>query len=225
MQINIKFLGLMIMQVITTYAVSSASYANYAFTIKGQENQTGIIELVATPAEIDQFQARKILVASFINEYQKPYLNISPSDIGEGLISWHGETKSVQKYYEDYFASEFSEFANNKIDYWIQAKINGELVGWATFQKENLEPNAIYMNLLVVSPQFQNQGIGKELVFAFKHLPAFSQIDTVHLLLRIKNQGGRTFYKKLGFFVDPKYQRPDNFVDMKLLEAWTWTKK
>lgn len=204
----------------------NAAYATHTFSILGQGNKAGIIELsvAVTPTEIDQNMAKTILVESFINEYQKPYLNILPADIGEGLKHWRGDNASVQKYYENYFAEELADFVNGHVHYWVQAKINGKLVGWATFQLEPSEPNAVYMNLLVVLPEYQNKGVGRTLVFSCMNLKQFNQPDTVHLLLRKKNEGGRIFYKKLGFFEDPQYHRADNFVDSTLLEGWSWTK-
>lgn len=212
------------MQSTSTHAISTATDAGYTFSIQGQENLLGLIELVASPDEIDQEGSKTILVESFLNEYQKAYLNISPSDIDASLSSWRGDNNSVQNYYEDFFATEFTDFVSAKIDYWVQAKINGKLAGWATFKREKSAVNALYMNLLIVSPEYQSKGIGRQLVFSCLNLPEFNRVDAIHLLLRKKSQGGRTFYKKLGFFADPNYQRAENYVDMELLEGWTWNK-
>lgn len=48
------------------------------------------------------------------------------------------------------------------------------------------------------------------------------ELSSIHLLLRKKNEGGRTFYSKLGFCSDPAYKREENFVGLELLEALTW---
>jgi ribosomal protein S18 acetylase RimI-like enzyme len=178
-----------------------------------------IIELVKHEKQIDKDKARSVLIESFIGEYEK-YL--SPNDIKGSLTSWRDGDESVRKYYEDYFKTELEDFSRGDLHYWVQATVNGKLAGWATFQREKSEENAVYMNLLVVHPEFQNKGIGGQLVKALVNLDVIPDLNAIHLLLRKKNQGGRIFYSKLGFNSDPEYHREDNFVDMALLEALTW---
>lgn len=182
-------------------------------------NSAAKIELVHDPKSIDKEAAKSILVESFIGEYKK-YL--SPNEISHDLTSWHDGEKSVKKYYENYFETEFKEFSNGQLDYWVQATIKDKLVGWATFQREKSNPNAIYMNLLIVDPEHQRKGIGEQLVKALLNLCIIPNLSEIHLLLRKKNRGGREFYSKLGFYSDPEYKREDNFVDMNLLEGLTW---
>ncbi len=190
----------------------------YHFPIKGQDS-VGVIELVKNPSHIDTEAARSVLVESFIGEYEK-YL--SPNDIRSDLISWRDGEQSVRKYYENYFETELGEFSRGDLHYWVQATIDGKLVGWATFQREKSDQNAVYMNLLVVHPTYQGRGIGEQLVKALVNLNEIPNLNAIHLLLRKKNQGGRIFYSKLGFTSDPEYQRDDNFVDLNLLEGLTW---
>lgn len=189
----------------------------HRFPIKGQDS-LGEIALVKNPDLIDKESAKSILVRSFIAEY-KNYL--VPDEIDAALISWRGGDKSVTKYYEDYFDEELKEFSHGKLDYWIQATIDGKLVGWATFQREKLDQNAVYMNLLVVDPKYQQMGIGEQLVKALMKLQEIPDLSAIHLLLRKKNRGGMRFYKKLGFISDPEYKR-ENFVDVNLLSGLTW---
>ena len=113
------------------------------------------------------------------------------------------------------------EFSHGDLDYWVQATIDEKLVGWATFQREKSDQNAVYMNLLVVHPAYQKKGIGEQLVKSLMNLKMIPNLSEIHLLLRKKNRVGRIFYPKLGFVSDPKYKR-DNFVDVSLLEGWTW---
>lgn len=202
--------------------ISNFAQAQHVFSVKGSQDKICKIKLVTTPLAINQAAATHVLVESFVNEYQKPYLHLTPADIDSKLTSWRGKQDSVQTYYENYFTAEFNDYKNGHLHYWLEAKIDGKLVGWATFQNETTDPRALYMNLLVVLPEHQNQGIGQQLVFAPLHLKEFPKIEKIHLLLRQKNTGGKVFYQKLGFFKNPTYQRADNFVDMKLLEPWTW---
>lgn len=178
-----------------------------------------VTKLVKKPDDIDQDAAKSILVESFIGEYSKYLL---PEEIDSSLVSWRSGEHSVQKYYENYFASEFKEFSEGHLHYWVEARVNGKLAGFATFEHEHAEENAVYMNLLVVLPEYQGKGIGKQLVMSLLDQKIIPELSAIHLLLRQKNQGGRIFYSKLGFYEDPSYQRPDNYVDMNLLEALTW---
>ena len=206
------------------HGLFSGSHENihmpYHFPIKGR-GSVGIIELVKNPCNIDKQAASFVLVESFIGEYEKYLL---PHEISDGLTSWRDGDKSVQRYYENYFETELDDFFRGELHYWVQAKINGSLVGWATFQREKSEANAVYMNLLVVHPEYQKMGIGEQLVRSLVNLDEIPDLNAIHLLLRKKNRGGRTFYSKLGFNPDPGYQRDDNFVDLELLEGFTWKK-
>src|SRR5579864_1946417 len=191
---------------------------SYCFTVKGR-NSVGIIELVKDQKQIHTDDAKTILVESFIAEYEK-YLQ--PHDISADLFSWRDGEKSVKKYYEKYFQTELADFTRGELDYWVKATIDGKLVGWATFQREKSNHNAVYMNLLIVHPNYQGCGIGKELVTALINLHVIPNLQSIHLLLRKKNKGGRIFYSKLGFNSDPNYHHIDNFVDMTLLEGLIW---
>ena len=190
----------------------------YHFPIKGHD-AVGVIRLIKDPNHIDKEAARSVLVESFISEYEKYLL---PHEISACLTSWRDGEKSVRKYYEDYFQTEFNDFCHEEVHYWIQATINGKLVGWATFQREKTNENEAYMNLLVVHPAYQNRGVGGQLVKSLVSLHVIPDLNAIHLLLRKKNQGGRIFYSKLGFTSDPHYKRADNFVNLNLLEGLTW---
>lgn len=188
------------------------------FTVRNSDSIC-IIELIQNPDDIDKDASRSLLVESFIGEYQQ-YL--SPNEIDKNLNSWRGNDRSVQKYYEDCFHVEFTDFSKGDLHYWVKATINETLVGWVTFQHEKLEQNSVYMNLLAVHPDYQHRGIGEQLVMSLKNLGGIEVLHAVHLLLHKKNQGGRKFYSKLGFYSDSEYQREDNFVDNDLLEGMTW---
>jgi len=105
---------------------------------------------------------------------------------------------------------------------WVQAKIEECLVGWATFATEPEDADARYMNLLIVDPKFQGLGVGKSLVFSLKNLGIHPNLQRINLFVRKVNQRGYEFYDHLGFTKNLNYQRTDNHVQMKFLEALTW---
>ncbi len=200
---------------------------NLSFHFYTKNNDRCKIELVKMPKDIDKEVAKTILIEGFIGEYAK-YL--SPHEISADLTSWRsddkildqGDDKSVEKYYATYFKTELADFSRGDLQYWVQATIGEKLVGWATFQNEKVQPHEVYMNLLVVHPDYQKRGIGEQLVNALRKLQAIPDLSAIHLLIRKKNQGARVFYSKLGFVSDLSYQRPDNFVNLDLLEGMTW---
>lgn len=189
-----------------------------AFSLKN-DDRTGVLRLLTRPEHIEHHAASTVLVESFIGEYQK-YLK--PQDIDSKLNRWRGWEGSVEHYYQEYYKDELSHFLAGKLDYWVEARIGGTLVGWATFERERSKRNEVYMNLLIVAPDCQGKAIGSQLVMSLIHLGLIPNLDSIHLLLRKKNEGGRIFYSKLGFFSDPDYVRNDNFVNPDLLEALTW---
>jgi len=178
-----------------------------------------IVKQITNHNDIEQSAAREILVESFIGEYSQ-YLQ--PDDVDSKLTSWRDGPLSVQKFYENYFSSELTEFMERRLQYWVEARMDTKLVGWATFEMEKSDEPEVYMNLLVVHPNYQKQGVGKKLVMSLIDLDLIPSLSAIHLLLRKKNKGGGLFYQSLGFKLDPDYSRPDNFVDIKLLEPLTW---
>lgn len=198
------------------FMFSFVASADYSFVT--QSGKHGTIELIENEKGIDMNSSKKVLVESFIHEYRQ-YL--APQEVDSKLKVWlktDGKA-SVEQYYDNYFEEEFAEFIKGGL-FWIQAKVNNQVAGWATFREEEKEANSLYMNLLIVSPGFQKQGIGKELTYSLIRLGKFPNTKKINLLLRKKNQGGRMFYSKLGFLPNPSYQR-ENFVDLSLLEGWT----
>lgn len=177
------------------------------------------LEAINTVAAIDKAAAREVLIDSFVTEYRQ-YLK--PEDIDARLTSWDEGIRSVRQYYANYFDSECYEFAKGQLDFWVEAKLGDRLVGWATFVREKGNPEAVYMNLLIVSPEDQRKGIGEQLVKSLMTLGLTKKCPSIHLLLRKANQAGRQFYSKLGFHYDASYKRDGNFVDISLLEPWTW---
>lgn len=200
------------------HCIQKQEKAGHEFTLKNSSDR-GVIKLIGSAGEIEQDACRSILVDSFIGEYSQ-YLK--PQDISKELTLWRGGDHSVQQYYETYFAVEFDKYTAKKFEFWVCAYIDNQLVGWATFDREHDDRNAVYMDLLIVDPAHQRKGIGEQLVKSLLNLGAIPELSAVHLLLRKKNEGGRKFYQKIGFFDDPDYQRADNFVDLNLLVPLTW---
>ncbi len=197
----------------------------HTFTLKNGLKAT--LSLVKDPKQIDQDAARSVLVESFITEYEK-YLQ--PNQISKDLTYWRDGENSVKKYYEDYFTTEMSDFTEGKLQYWVEVKaeiiiadkVFNRLIGWATFEREKNRDNEVYMNLLIVHPDYQKQGVGAQLVHALTILKEISSLNGINILLRNLNQGGKIFYESLGFKADPEYERDNNFVDMNLLSPFTW---
>lgn len=189
-----------------------------SYEFNARDGRKTKIEVVTNSGDLDQNSARRILIESFISEYKK-YLQ--PCDVDKKLKCWfvsEGQD-SVEQYYSDYFDHELSDFENNNL-YWIEARIDNNLVGWATFEKKKSLANSCYMNLLIVDPVIAHSGVGSELVRAAYKLPLMKNIKSINLLLRKANEGGKVFYSKLGFKATPSFTR-DNFVDNSLLEGWT----
>jgi ribosomal protein S18 acetylase RimI-like enzyme len=169
------------------------------------------ISVVKSAHEIDLNKSQEILVKSFMTAYEDvPLIELNPE---------FKSTGDVRRFYEHYFFEEFEHFKQGKL-FWIQAFLNEELVGWATFELEPTETNAAYMNLLAVDPKYQRMGIGKHLTFSIRSDELFPQIQAINLLIRKVNTEGYKFYYRLGF-VDYDYHR-DNFVDTSLLTGLRW---
>ena len=177
------------------------------------DTSSDMIRFVSDLAKIDKSAAEKILVDSFVTEYQK-YL--APQDISSELTSW----ADVERYYKNYFKEELDDLSTGKVDYWVEAYLDEKLAGWATFSREN--DTVAYMNLLIVAPEQQGKSIGKALTFSLLQHPETKKIDTIHLLLRRLNKRARKFYEAAGFKEDPDYKKPGNFVDADKLVGFTW---
>ena len=206
---------------LTVFATPAKPDRSFKFTLKGSDEEC-VMKLVRSPKDTHKAAARSVLVNSFITEYRDRQ-KLTPQEIDRTLTSWEDGENSVRKYYLHYFEEELHEFSHGKLDYWIEATIDNQLVGFATFVREKQDENAVYMNLLAVDPKHQHRSIGQKLVYALTSLNELRDITAINLLLRIKNKGGEIFYEKLGFSKNPNYRR-DNFVDTSLLVGFTWNR-
>lgn len=186
-------------------------FGDQYFTNK--DNDVIRISVVRSPEEIDIEKSSDILVKSFMHAYE----DVPLAELSAEFKS----TGDVRRFYQDYFKSELEHFKHGKM-YWIQAFINENLAGWATFELETNEADAAYMNLLSVAPEYQRKGVGKHLVQAIRSEELFPTIHTINLLIRKVNQQGFSFYHKIGF-VEFDYNRHDNFVDTSLLTGLRWS--
>ncbi len=178
-----------------------------------KRGETVRLAVARTPAEIAVDDGKRILVTSFMAAYE----DVSLVDLNPNFKS----TGDVRRFYQDYFESEFAHFQNGSL-IWVQAFIEEQLIGWATFMLE--ESNHAYMNLLAVDPLYQDRGIGKHLVFSICSEELFPNIEAINVLPRKVNLQGRLFYEHIGFCDAPDYLSKDNFVDNSLLTPIRWEK-
>lgn len=166
---------------------------------------------VKTVEEIDHNRAKEILVKAFMKGYEDvPLVELNPKFTSIG---------DVRRFYEEYFENELEHFTHGSLT-WVQAFEGNRLLGWATFELETNEPNAAYMNLLVVDPQEQGRRIGKYLTFSIQSEDLFPNVKAINLLIRNVNVEGKKFYERIGF-KESTYKR-DNFVDPALLSGLSW---
>ncbi len=191
--------------------VSTPILCDQIFT--NDNHETIRIEVVKSAKDIDLKQSCDILVKSFMDAYE----DVPLAELSAKFKS----TGDVRRFYQDYFKEELEHFKHGNL-YWVQAFVNENLAGWATFELEANEADAAYMNLLIVSPEYQRKNVGTHLVFAIRSEELFPNVKAINLLIRKVNTQGYLFYRKLGFF-ESDYQR-DNFVDPSLLTGLRWVK-
>lgn len=90
------------------------------------------------------------------------------------------------------------------------AFVKDKMIGFAIYEK--WDEKSYYLAEMAIAPEFQGQGIGKQLVFSIlEKEPATSRIL---LVTEIMNLWSQAFYKKIGFkpssFTHPDY--PENFI-------------
>ncbi len=170
------------------------------------------IHPVTSWEDIDIAQSQTILVKSFMKGYEDvPLFELNPQFASIG---------DVRRFYEAYFFEEYDRFKKQEI-LWVEAYVENQLAGWATFEREITEPDAAYMVLLTVSPDYQGLGLGRHLTFSICSEELYPNIQVINLFVRKVNMQGYAFYYKIGFF-DYDYKRQDNFVDTRLLTGLRW---
>jgi len=204
-------LKLLLPLLLSCFSISTSLFADQIF--KDRDQNEIRIAVVKSIQDIDLDKSRDILVRSFMDAYEDiPLVE---------LDSHFKSTGDVRRFYENYFKEELEHFKDGRL-FWVQAFLNNNLVGWATFELEPQEPNAAYMNILVVAPEHQKKGIGRSLTFSICSEELFPHIQAINLLIRKVNVEGYKFYYRLGFF-EFDYHR-DNFVDTSLLTGLRWEK-
>ncbi|HSW72597.1 MAG TPA: GNAT family N-acetyltransferase [Chlamydiales bacterium] len=134
-----------------------------------------------------------LFLSSFLQNYQK--LGLTEADLA---------TDDIEKVLNAYWNEELACINNNSIR-WIVAKDQDEIVGYASFDT-NHSPDEVFVQLICVKPEYQGQGIGKNLLYSI-----FQVEDKIHklsLVTRRVNRSAIAFYKRLGFeenvFLDKK---------------------
>ena len=99
-------------------------------------------------------------------------------------------------YLNESFDEEVQAFNGKKKIYALSVKKDGNVIGYASFNKTGIQ-HQVYVRQLVVDPTFWNRGIEEKMLFSiFKKLP-----ETNHLVLAIRkiDKATRKFYTNLGF--------------------------
>ena len=162
--------------------ISTPIFCDQIFT--NDNNDLIRIEVVKLPEQIDLEKSSDILVKSFMDVYEDvPLVELSTE---------FKSTGDVRRFYQDYFKEELEHFKHGNL-YWVQAFVNETLAGWATFELEPNEVDAAYMNLLIVSPEFQKKGVGKHSLSPLDLEELFPNVREINLLIRKMNAQGICF--------------------------------
>lgn len=147
---------------------------------------------------VDLFFVKK---DSNFNEDKKLYLKVYP-----------GFGSAKQKYFDDgneyleYFFNNLSENLQQGKSAYIRAYANNRLVGYAAYDihwrtEYPTWKKCIYVDHILIDPDYQKTGIGKELLFSiFKDNQIAEQFDSIAALVEwyaIPNP--KKFYQKIGF--------------------------
>lgn len=159
-------------------------------------------------ADIEIEKSKNILLNSFLKAYE----NIPLQQLDAEFKS----RKDLKNYYLNIFKERIQAFDAGYI-LWVQAYVNDELAGWATFELDLLEENSGYMDILVISPQYQKMGLGKCLTFSICSNDLYPDLNAITLFVRKNNLNAILFYKNLGFF-ETKYNIEYHplFISMKI---------
>ena len=149
---------------------------------------------------------------SAMNEIHDLFIDSFLSNYKElGLTAKDLETDNIEQVLEDYWAEEFASLQDNNVT-WIVAKLQDEIIGYASFDRKE-SPEDVVLQLLCVSPGFQGRGIGSTLVYSI----AEAERDTqkLSLVTRRANTSAIAFYKHLGFVESESINKKAN-IDTKL---------
>ena len=78
----------------------------------------------------------------------------------------------------------------------ITARGGGKLAGFAIMR---FGAEEAHLDLLAVSRSFQRRGVGREMLRWLERTARVAGISIIHLEVRETNQGGRAFYRRLGY--------------------------
>lgn len=108
--------------------------------------------------------------------------------------------KSLSQYFDEKGLEKIRKETKTQIMF--GAYVDEKMIGFVTYKE--LNPQAIEMTWLAVSPEYQKQGVGSELVAkSLKKMEAKYKVCEVKTLSDVHPDSGyartRKFYKKLGF--------------------------
>lgn len=128
------------------------------------------------------------------------------------LKVYQGFDSAKQKFFDngseylDHFFDNLAKDIQSQEAIYLRAFVNNRLVGCVSYDlnwkknDSNWERN-IYLNHIFIDPDFQNTGIGKELIFSvFKDSKITSRFESIIALVEWYSLNDPTkFYKKIGF--------------------------
>ncbi|MCX6989736.1 MAG: GNAT family N-acetyltransferase [Chlamydiae bacterium] len=141
-----------------------------------------------------------LFLDSFLSNYKE--LGLTAKDLG---------TDNIEQVLEGYWAEELASLQDGHVT-WIVAKLEDEIIGYASFDRKDA-PEDVVLQLLCVSPGFQGRGIGSNLVYSITW--AERGIQKLSLVTRQANTSAIAFYKYLGFVESDSINKKAN-IDTKL---------
>lgn len=161
------------------------------------------VELVWTTDAAELKKAESLFMESFFEIYSKIPL-AKFGNIKAEVDTKAGNDAAITKFLQKAFNNEVEALEKNEILCCI-AKINGEVIGFATFEKTK-NPEEIYVSQLAVAQEFQGKGIGRQLIFSI--LEKQKGIKKMVVITRKVNEVAKKFYHAIGFKTS-SYMHPD----------------
>lgn len=164
----------------------SVEHIGIVHCFQSNQIQTCVHEIISY--EWEGTYEMQILHNIFLNSFLQNYQNL-------GLTQKDLATDDIARVLNEYWDVELASLENNPVR-WIVAKAHDEIIGYASFNMEK-SPEEVYVQLLCVKPEYQGQGIGKNLLYSIFQIE--NRISKLSLVTRRVNSSAVAFYKKLGF--------------------------
>ena len=105
----------------------------------------------------------------------------------------------LRSYFDIYYTeSSFLRMLNDPFMQGFIAEMDGHIAGYARLFF-NRDENRLYVSSLYFLPEFQGQGMGKQLVESAEGYAAEKGLDELWLGVMAKNRQALVFYRKVGF--------------------------